>query len=307
MQYLHIKRELPKVRRKNTQPKASKVQPAGQVGGVEKKSKKGTRDYLMHNIRKIEDVKIKNPILIEGLPGIGNVGKIAMDYMIDSLKPKKIFEIHSDGFPHAVFVNEQNLVDLPTIRILHKKIKDKDFLFLAGDVQPIDEASCYEFCNKVLDIVQDMKVKEVITLGGIGLQKVPENPQVYCTGNSKQIIQKYKSPNLKCDIYGIVGPIMGVSGLLVGLAKYRDIPSIAMLAETFGHPTYVGIKGARAILKVLDKKLNLGLDLAHLDMEIQQVDTEIKTKKEQITKLQQQQKRRDLPKAGKRPDISYIG
>jgi len=142
----------------------------------------------MHNIRKIEDVKLKEPILIEGLPGIGNVGKIAVDFMIDNLKPKKIYEIHSDGFPHAVFVNEQNMVDLPTIRIFHKKIKDRDVLFLAGDVQPIDEASCYEFCNKVLDILEDVKVKEVITLGGIGLQKIPENPQVYCTGNSKKII-----------------------------------------------------------------------------------------------------------------------
>ncbi len=259
----------------------------------------------MHNVRKIEEVKIRNPILIEGLPGIGNVGKIAMDFMIDTLRPKKIYEIHSDGFPHAVFVNEQNLVDLPTIRIFHKKIKDKDFLFLAGDVQPIDEASCYEFCNKVLDMMQEMKVREVITLGGIGLQKIPENPQVYCTGNSKKIIQKYKSPNLKCEIYGIVGPIMGVSGLLVGLAKYRDIPSIAMLAETFGHPTYVGIKGAREILKVLNKKLNMGLDLGRLEREIEQVDKDIKTRKEKITKMQE--KKNEPQKPGKKPDISYIG
>ena len=27
--------------------------------------------------------KLKNPILIEGLPGIANVGKIAVDFMID--------------------------------------------------------------------------------------------------------------------------------------------------------------------------------------------------------------------------------
>lgn len=256
----------------------------------------------MHNIRKIEDVKIKNPILIEGLPGIGNVGKIAMDFMIDNLKPKKIYEIHSDGFPHAVFVNEQNLVDLPTIRIFHKKIKNQDYLFLAGDVQPIDEASCYEFCNKILDIMQELKAKEVITLGGIGLQKVPENPQVYCTGNTKKIIDKYKSQSLNCNIYGIVGPIMGVSGLLVGLAKYREIPSIAMLAETFGHPTYVGIKGAGALLNVLNKKLELGLDLSQINKDIKDVDTEIKSKIE-LQKQQQAQAR----KPGKRPDMNYIG
>ena len=257
----------------------------------------------MHNIRKIEDIKIKNPILIEGLPGIGNVGKIAMDFMIDNLKPKKVYEIHSDRFPHAVFVNEQNLVDLPTIRIFHKRVKDQDYLFLAGDVQPIDEASCYEFCNKILDIMQDLKVKEVITMGGIGMQKVPENPQVYCTGNNKKIIDKYKSQQINCNIYGIVGPIMGVSGLLVGLAKYRDIPSIAILAETFGHPAYVGMKGAGAILNALNKKLDLGLNLDQLHKDIKGVDTEIKAKREQQQKAQQQQQKKPVKKA----DTNYIG
>ncbi len=271
------------------------------MGLLEKKSKKRTRGNIMHKVRKLMDIKVKNPILIEGLPGIGNVGKIAVDFMIDNLKPKKIYEIHSDGFPHAVFVNEENLVDLPTIKIYHKNIKGKDMLFLAGDVQPVDEASCYEFCNKILDMMQDVKIKEVITLGGIGLQKVPENPQVYCTGNSKQIIQKYKSPSLNCDIYGIVGPIMGVSGLLVGLAKYRDIPSIAILAETFGHPTYVGMKGAREILKILDKKLELGLDLNRLNKEIDQVDNDIKAKTDYIVKAQQSKK------AVKKTDMNYIG
>ena len=34
-------------------------------------------------------VKIKNPVLLEGLPGIGNVGKIAADFIIEEIKAKK--------------------------------------------------------------------------------------------------------------------------------------------------------------------------------------------------------------------------
>ena len=29
--------------------------------------------------------KLVNPILIEGLPGIGNVGKVAVDFIIDEI------------------------------------------------------------------------------------------------------------------------------------------------------------------------------------------------------------------------------
>ncbi len=32
--------------------------------------------------------KLNNPILIEGLPGIGNVGKVAVDFLIEELKAK---------------------------------------------------------------------------------------------------------------------------------------------------------------------------------------------------------------------------
>ena len=174
---------------------------------------------------------LTKPILIEGLPGIGNVGKVAVDFMIDELKAVKLFELFSYTFPHSVFVNENNLVELPTIEIYYKKMKKgNDLLLLAGDVQPIDEVSCYEFSEKVLDIMEEFKGAEIVTLGGIGLQSVPKKPKVYCTGNSADIVTNYKKgTELNEKIYGVVGPIVGVSGLLLGLAEKRNIPAIAFL------------------------------------------------------------------------------
>ena len=39
--------------------------------------------------------ELKKPILVEGLPGIGNVGKVVVDFIIDELKLKKLYEISS--------------------------------------------------------------------------------------------------------------------------------------------------------------------------------------------------------------------
>jgi len=254
---------------------------------------------MTYHIKQLYKKKLNNVVLIEGLPGIGNVGKIAIDFIIDNLDAKKMFEIHSNNFPHAVFVNEKNLVELPMIDIYHKKMGEYDMLFLAGDIQPIDEPSCYEFCNKVLDLMSEQNCKEVITMGGIGLQRIPEKPVVYCTSNEKNIVKRYKSTNVNNKIYGVVGPIIGVSGLLVGLSKYNNIPAIAMLAETFGHPNYLGIKGARAILKILNNKFELNLDLKQLDEEITEIEKEIKTKTKQLSMLQN--------KKASKSDLSYIG
>lgn len=251
-------------------------------------------------IKQVAKPKLKKPILIEGLPGMGNVGKIAADFIVDNLKAKKIFEFHSYKLPQCVFVNEKNLVELPTIEMYYVNLKDKSLLLLIGDIQPLDEESCYEFCNKTLDLFKKVKGKEVITLGGIGLQKIPSSPRIYCTGNSKKIIQKYKTKNVNNNLYGFVGPIIGVSGLLIGIASQKNIPAVSLLAETFGHPNYLGIKGAREILKVLNKQLNLNLNMKQLNKEVEDIEKEIKHKLSGLEKIPQIRKKSKV-------DINYIG
>ncbi|MBW2981260.1 PAC2 family protein [Candidatus Woesearchaeota archaeon] len=251
--------------------------------------------------------KLTNVVLIEGLPGIGNVGKVAVDFIIDALKAEKIYELFSYTFPHSVFVNEKNLVELPSIEIYYKKVKGNDLLLLAGDVQPIDEVSCYEFCEKILDIVDSFKGKEIITLGGVGLQTVPKKPKIYCTGNSKKIVSKYKKgTDVNEKLHGIVGPIVGVSGILLGLAEKRKIPAIAFLAETFGHPMYLGVKGARETLKVLNKKLNLKINIKDMDKEIKDIESEMIKRTEELSEVSRQTALKKV-KGKLKKEISYIG
>ncbi len=251
--------------------------------------------------------KLNRPIFIEGLPGIGNVGKIAVDFLIDELKAKKLYEINSYTFPHSVFINEDNLVELPIVELFYKQLKGKhDLLLLGGDVQPVDEISSYEFSEKVLDIVQKFSGKEIITLGGIGLADIPKKPKVYCTGNAKKIIERYKSELVSNNLYGVVGPIVGISGLLLGMASRRNIEAVALLAETYGHPMYLGIKGAKEILKVLDQKLNLSIDINKLDKEIKNIESEIMKKTEQLSEITKQIALKKLQKKLGR-DVDYIG
>jgi len=252
--------------------------------------------------------KLNKPILIEGLPGIGNVGKVAVDFIIDELKAKKLFEIYSHTFPHSVFVNEDNLVDLPIIEIFYKKFsgKKQDLLLLAGDIQPVDEVSSYEFSDKILDMVEQFSGREIITLGGIGLSEIPKKPKLYCTANSKAIVKKYKDGMLNDKLYGVVGPIVGVSGLLVGLAKNKKIDAMAILAETYGHPMYLGIKGAREILKLFNKKLGLNVNINKLDKEIKEVETELIKRTEQLSEVSRTTALKKLKsKLGQEAD--YIG
>ncbi|MBW3011826.1 PAC2 family protein [Candidatus Woesearchaeota archaeon] len=244
--------------------------------------------------------ELKNAVLIEGLPGIGNVGKIAVDFMVENLKAKKVYDLFSYSLPHSVFIKENSLVELPKLEIYYKKTKNQDLLLLAGDIQPVNEHGCYSFCEHVIDIAEKHGCREIVTIGGIGLDKPPQGePKVYCAANSDSIVKDFsKKTKIDCKSYGVVGPIVGATGILVGLSQKRKIPAIALLAETFAHPMYLGIKEARSVLKALEAKYNLGLKLQDLDKEIKDVEKEIMKK----TKEMQSVTMRDT-----KEKLNYIG
>ncbi|MEM4282614.1 MAG: PAC2 family protein [Candidatus Woesearchaeota archaeon] len=221
--------------------------------------------------------KLNKPFLIVGLPGIGSVGKIAVDFLIDELKAKKIFSFESTEIPSFAFVNEKNLVELPTIELYLKKRNGKgaqDLLLLAGDYQPINEASCYEFSQKLLDVCVELGCEELVALGGIGLKNIPKKPKVYCTAVEEEVVKSFAKAKASPRLYGVVGPIVGTTGLIVGLAGKRKLKAAALLAETYAHPAYLGVMGARELLKTLNKKYNLGISLEHFDEEIARLEKE---------------------------------
>ncbi|MGE0792753.1 MAG: PAC2 family protein [Candidatus Woesearchaeota archaeon] len=244
----------------------------------------------------------ENPIFIEGLPGIGNVGKIVIDYLISLTKAKKVATLFSYDMPNSVFVNEKNLITLPSIELYHFKLKKQDFLFLTGDAQPSNERASYELTDLLLDIVEKFKGKQVITLGGIGLAEIPNEPLIYVTGNNKNFIKEFKEVGANPNLFGIVGPIIGVSGLMLGLSKPRKIQAVSILGETFGHPMYIGLKESKKILQLLDKKYNFKLDLKELDEEINLIEQELNVEDESTKKPSKK-----LGKLKKYQELGYIG
>ena len=92
-------------------------------------------------IKMVEEPKLKNPVLIEGLPGVGNVGKLAAEHLIEQLEAKKFADIYSRYFPPQVLVNDNGTIKLVNNELFYLindqilkakpiKILGKDFRFL---------------------------------------------------------------------------------------------------------------------------------------------------------------------------------
>lgn len=234
--------------------------------------------------------KLSNAVLIEGLPGIGSVSKIAVDFMIDKLKAKKCVSIYSSGFPSLVYVNEDNTVELPKMEMFFYKNPKKtgrNIVFLTGDFQPQLNKSrlSYSLCGEVIKIAKSLGVKEIITLGGIGLENEPENPKVHCLSNDIKFLEKIKKKLKDTKVIfrsnNIVSVILGMAGLLLGIASIEGINSASFLSETSVALEHMGIKPAREIIKAVNIYLGLNYSTKDIDDEIASIEKlKIRAKKQ---------------------------
>lgn len=241
--------------------------------------------------------KLNNPILIEGLPGIGNVGKLAVEHLIDSINAKKFAEIHSKDFPPQVFINTDGTIELVNNEFYYWKAKKKtqrDLIFLTGDYQGLSSQGQYELVEKILDIAEEFGVKELFTLGGYGLGHDIGEPKVLCATTGKNLVKTMKKHGAIFKKNEPGGGIVGASGLLLGLGKLRGIQGVCLMGETPGY--LVDPKSAKAVLNILMKITNVEVNLSALEK-----------KAKEIEQIAHQLKEMDSLSKDKSEELKYIG
>src|SRR5437879_5318264 len=89
-------------------------------------------------IRNLADPKLEEPTFIEGLPGIGNVGKLAAEHLKDELKAVKFAEICSKYFPPQVLVQDDGQVKLVNNEMHYvKRNNGTDLIPVTGDTDDL--------------------------------------------------------------------------------------------------------------------------------------------------------------------------
>ena len=128
-------------------------------------------------VKYLEKPKLNDPILIEGLPGVGNIGRVAVGYLIDELKAKKFAELHSKWFFPFVMLQDNYQVHLPNNEFYYFKATKKgqrDLIFLIGDCQSLVPNGHYEVTREILNVAESLGCKEIITVGGLATGELEE-------------------------------------------------------------------------------------------------------------------------------------
>ena len=255
--------------------------------------------------------KLNNPIFIEGLPGVGNVGRIAVGYLLEELKAKKFAELLSSHFMPFVLIHQSSAVHMLKNEFYYWKSKDKkqrDIIFLIGDSQSVDPVGHYEIVETILDLLEKLGVKDIITTAGLSVQSKEKKNKLIGAVSDPKVIKKYEKIGIDFDTGSKVGTIIGASGLLLGLGRYRDMDGLCLLGETSGMPEIPDPKTAEIILKVLVKILNVKIDMYGLQDKIKEMEKFMSKIQKVQSKALSQMLAEEMGKGtGDKEDLKYIG
>jgi hypothetical protein len=251
-------------------------------------------------IKELRRIKPKNPILIEGLPGLGLVGKIATRYLIKQLKAERFAHLYSPHFPYFVLVSKKGSVRLlrGAFYFWRNENGESDLILFTGDSQAQTIEGQYEISDRILDFAKRCDVKTVVTLGGYRVE-VKDTPKVIAAATNPNLLRK--ALEAKAIVSPLGSPIVGTAGLILGLARFKKIDALCLLGETRGY--LPDPKAAKSVLEVLQAMFGFNVNLTGLEEEISKAARMIKRlqKVEEKRALQVEEIRRE---EGKK--ITYI-
>ena len=249
---------------------------------------------------RIKDVDLTDPIMIEGLPGVGHVGKLVADHMVEELHAEKIIEIYSPHFPPQVMVKEDGTIKQVKNEIYARRGQngEPDLLIIIGDYQSATNEGHYELTSIFLDIAESYKVRRIYALGGYGTGQFVDKSSVMGAATSIELVEEMKTQGVLFQENEPGGGIIGVSGLLLGLGALRGLDVVCLMGVTSGY--LVDPKAASEVLRVLSGILGIEVGMHALEERAKEME-------KIIGKLQEMERAQSPFEAGGDEDLRYIG
>lgn len=201
---------------------------------------------------------LENPIFVQGLPGFGNVGKIAANLLIKFCGAKLFAELYSPSFPDYVSADSKGICHMPRYEFYAAPMEKNDFIIMTGDTQPSfdDVVAHYMLCGEILDFAEKQNCRFIVTTGGVPITE--EKAQVYVAATSQRLAMEFME---KGAVIYSKGRIVGATGLMLGLARERGLEGVCILGATTGFTADrgAGFSVFKFLMKILGNEVKEGL------------------------------------------------
>jgi proteasome assembly chaperone (PAC2) family protein len=211
---------------------------------------------------------LRKPVCIQGMPGVAMCGKAALDYIVEELKPKKMYEFYFyDLLPHVKVDEKGFMTALRTYAYLWNG-ETRDFIFITGDGQPTNGDGINTFSLFLVERLKNLGVKALVTLAASPVAMINMNPKVYVAATTKHLLNFFVSHGAHALNEGTIFGMNGVTPCLTD-RLYR-IPGCILLAEAC-QALPSDPSASKALIDILNTSFTLKIDSGKLSSAIEKL------------------------------------
>ena len=214
--------------------------------------------------------EVKNPIFIEGYPGIGLVGHIAGNFLAKELGMEMIGYVESPFIPPMALILEGK--PNPPLRFYGKD----NVIVAVADIY-VPPTLVNEIAKELANYLTEMGAQKVISIGGIGIGFFKEKMEVWGVGAREELNRELEEAGAKILQYG---SIMGMSGKLLWEASREGLDAYVLLGETFGDRP--DPRAAANVIEVLKKLTPIEVSTEPLLKEAEMIEAQLRKMHEQM-------------------------
>ena len=245
-------------------------------------------------IDEVATPELDDPVLIEGLPGVGHVGKLAAEHLLEEFDGELVRRVYATEFPPQVSVDDGGVAELTCAEFHAVETDGADLLVLTGDHQAGSNAGHYRLTSTFLDVAAEFGAERAFALGGVPTGELVEEYTVLGAVSDGALVDDLEAAGVEFRADEPAGGIVGVSGLVLGLGGRRGFDAACLMGETSGY--LVDPKSARAVLEVLEAVLDMAVDYESLEDRAEEME-------EVVGKIREMQEGPAVPD----DDLRYIG
>ena len=196
-----------------------------------------------------EDLDVDGLSLITGFHGIGSTGFLALNHLINTLKPDRIGVFETDYLSPISTINSGKII---TPFEIYKK---DNIAFLRVAVPPL-QGNEIVFLRNVCEIILEKNFKELILWGGLDAQLKKDDSNFRYVKTSSYKLPKYLSDSTPLeDERVIIGPV----AQMLNFMEVRNFPTLGLLP--FATSIRLDPRAASEAVKILSNIFNLEVEV----------------------------------------------
>ena len=197
-------------------------------------------------------------IILEAVPGVGNVGKILIDAVVEKHPSRTIgWILHPDFPPHAT-LSEKGLIGPPRLDINTTMLPDgEELVTITGVMQPMTASGQFEVAEVILDLAEESGASRLLVLAGLASE--PDRRSVFAVCSDKKVSRTLEEEDIEVSKDQPKAGMIGVAGMVLSLAPTKGVPAIGVIAETIGASS--DILAAERMARWLEQAFDVTLDL----------------------------------------------